>query len=103
MTTNVFPANGRLNSWLDVNMGRFGFFRPYGSDRGGAGIEPWHLSYAPVARDAVEALRAAGATWFDLLTAYDELDDGFAVLLRVVRPSRAGESANDRDDAGLID
>jgi hypothetical protein len=37
-------------------MDRFGFFRPYGSDRGGAGIEPWHLSYAPVAREAVEAL-----------------------------------------------
>jgi LAS superfamily LD-carboxypeptidase LdcB len=47
---------GRLTGWLDRNMGRFGFFRPYGSDRGGAGIEPWHLSYAPVAREAVEAL-----------------------------------------------
>ena len=47
---------GRLAGWLDRNQGRFGFFRPYGSDRGGAGIEPWHLSYAPVAREAVEAL-----------------------------------------------
>jgi LAS superfamily LD-carboxypeptidase LdcB len=47
---------GRLTHWLDVNMDRFGFYRPYGSDRGGAGIEPWHLSYAPVAREAVEAL-----------------------------------------------
>ena len=37
-------------------MHRFGFFRPYGSDRGGAGIEPWHLSYAPVANEAMEAL-----------------------------------------------
>jgi LAS superfamily LD-carboxypeptidase LdcB len=46
----------RLSAWLDQNMGRFGFYRPYGSDRGGAGIEPWHLSYAPVAREAVEAL-----------------------------------------------
>jgi LAS superfamily LD-carboxypeptidase LdcB len=46
----------RLTAWLDGNMGRFGFFRPYGSDRGGAGIEPWHLSYAPVARSAVESL-----------------------------------------------
>ena len=46
----------RLTGWLDRNMGRFGYFRPYGSNRGGAGIEPWHLSYAPVARDAVEAL-----------------------------------------------
>lgn len=47
---------GRLTAWLDQNMGRFGFFRPYGSDHGGAGIEPWHLSYAPVAREAVAAL-----------------------------------------------
>ncbi len=47
---------GRLSDWLDRHMGRFGFFRPYGSDRGGAGIEPWHISYAPVAREAVEAL-----------------------------------------------
>jgi LAS superfamily LD-carboxypeptidase LdcB len=46
----------RLTAWLDRNMGRFGFFRPYGSDRGGAGIEPWHLSYAPVANEAMEAL-----------------------------------------------
>jgi len=50
---------GRLTAWLDGNMGRFGFFRPYGSDRGGAGIEPWHLSYAPVASEAVEALSLA--------------------------------------------
>ncbi|HWJ07473.1 MAG TPA: M15 family metallopeptidase [Steroidobacteraceae bacterium] len=46
----------RLSGWLERHMGRFGFFRPYGSDRGGAGIEPWHLSYAPVAREAIEAL-----------------------------------------------
>jgi LAS superfamily LD-carboxypeptidase LdcB len=53
-------ANGgvfaRLTAWLDANMGRFGFFRPYRRDRGGAGIEPWHLSYAPVATEAMESL-----------------------------------------------
>ncbi len=46
----------RLTHWLDGNMQRFGFHRPYGSDRGGAGIEPWHLSYGPVATGAIEAL-----------------------------------------------
>jgi LAS superfamily LD-carboxypeptidase LdcB len=46
----------RLTSWLDDNMKRFGFHRPYASDRGGAGIEPGHLSYAPVASAAIEAL-----------------------------------------------
>src|SRR5512139_1105055 len=54
-----YAADGifaRLTGWLDRNMARFGFFRPFGSDRGGAGIEPWHLSYAPVANDAMAAL-----------------------------------------------
>lgn len=46
----------RLTLWLDRYMTLFGFFRPFGSDRGGAGIEPWHLSYAPVANEAMEAL-----------------------------------------------
>jgi LAS superfamily LD-carboxypeptidase LdcB len=46
----------RLTGWLDRNMARFGFYRPYGSDRGGAGIEPWHLSYGPIAAEAMEAL-----------------------------------------------
>jgi LAS superfamily LD-carboxypeptidase LdcB len=46
----------RLTSWLDRHMTRFGFFRPYGSDRGGPGVEPWHLSYAPIASEAMEAL-----------------------------------------------
>jgi LAS superfamily LD-carboxypeptidase LdcB len=46
----------RLAGWLDGHMGRYGFYRPFGSDRGGAGIEPWHLSYAPVACEAMEAL-----------------------------------------------
>lgn len=47
---------GKLTDWLDRNMRRFGFHRPYASDRGGAGIEPWHLSYGPVARRAIEDL-----------------------------------------------
>ena len=46
----------RLTQWLDANMGRFGFYRPYASALGGAGIEAWHLSYWPVAGEALEAL-----------------------------------------------
>ena len=46
----------RLTSWLDANMHRYGYFRPYASDRGGAAVEPWHLSYAPVAALALEEL-----------------------------------------------
>ena len=47
---------GRLSQWLDVNMRRFGFYQPYRTDRGGVSPEPWHLSYAPVAQDALESL-----------------------------------------------
>ena len=45
-----------LTRWLDANMKRFGFFRPYRTDRGGVSPEPWHLSYAPVSLPALEAL-----------------------------------------------
>jgi LAS superfamily LD-carboxypeptidase LdcB len=47
---------GSLADWLDANMGRFGFYRPYASAKGGAGAEPWHLSYWPIACEALEAL-----------------------------------------------
>jgi LAS superfamily LD-carboxypeptidase LdcB len=65
--TEEFAPGGifqRLNDWLDVHAAAFGFYRPYGSYRGGVRPEPWHLSYAPVARDAlaqfsVEVLRQA--------------------------------------------
>lgn len=46
----------QLTQWLDANIARFGFFRPYHSDRGGVSPEPWHLSYAPVALPALESL-----------------------------------------------
>jgi LAS superfamily LD-carboxypeptidase LdcB len=49
------PFHG-LTSWLNSNMHAFGFFRPFQTDRGGVSPEPWHLSYAPVAGRAQEAL-----------------------------------------------
>jgi LAS superfamily LD-carboxypeptidase LdcB len=54
-----FAAGGcfeSLDRWLTANMGHFGFFRPYSTDRGGVQPEPWHLSYAPVSVPALEAL-----------------------------------------------
>ena len=50
----------RLTSWLDEHMHAFGFFRPYSTDRGGVRPEPWHLSHAPVAARAQEALSLDG-------------------------------------------
>jgi len=49
----IFAA---LSTWLDTNMRRFGFFRPYRTDRGGVSPEPWHISYAPVSLPALESL-----------------------------------------------
>jgi LAS superfamily LD-carboxypeptidase LdcB len=46
----------RLGGWLDSNMERFGFFRPYATWRGGVRPEPWHLSYAPVSVPALQVL-----------------------------------------------
>ena len=59
LVPSEYAAHGifnRLAAWLEANMQRFGFFRPYRTDRGGVSPEPWHLSYAPVAASALEAL-----------------------------------------------
>jgi LAS superfamily LD-carboxypeptidase LdcB len=45
-----------LNCWLDENIARFGFFRPYEKYQGGVFAEPWHLSYEPIATPALAAL-----------------------------------------------
>ena len=45
-----------LHCWLDANMAKYGFFRPYRIFRGGVHPEAWHLSYAPVAVGALAAL-----------------------------------------------
>jgi LAS superfamily LD-carboxypeptidase LdcB len=49
----------RLTAWLDAHMGRYGFYRPYATDRGGVQPEPWHLSHYPTAREASRRLRFA--------------------------------------------
>ena len=45
-----------LHRWLDMHMRTFGFFRPYSTFRDGMFPEPWHLSYVPVAQEAIEQL-----------------------------------------------
>lgn len=52
LTVAEYTGDGpfaRLNDWLGLNLARYGFFRPYLTDRGGVHPEPWHLSYAPIA------------------------------------------------------
>jgi len=46
----------RLARWLDENLQRFDFFRPYDRDRGGVYPEPWHISYGPVSTAALSTL-----------------------------------------------
>jgi LAS superfamily LD-carboxypeptidase LdcB len=48
-----------LHCWLDGNMARYGFFRPYQTFRGGVRPEAWHVSYAAVALPALAALTPA--------------------------------------------
>ena len=45
-----------LSRWLAAHMRRFGFYRPYTRAGNGVQPEPWHLSYAPVARRALPML-----------------------------------------------
>ena len=45
-----------LSRWLDRHMRRFGFYRPYVRPGRGVQPEPWHLSYAPVARQALAGM-----------------------------------------------
>jgi LAS superfamily LD-carboxypeptidase LdcB len=47
---------GRLDIWLQANLHRFDFFRPYATDRGGVLPEPWHISYAPISVPALQKL-----------------------------------------------
>ncbi|QCR35355.1 M15 family metallopeptidase [Nissabacter sp. SGAir0207] len=38
-----------LTAWLTAHMAEYGFYRPFTEDRGGVAVEPWHLSYRPLA------------------------------------------------------
>lgn len=40
-----------LNDWMQLNLAKFGFFRPYHKDTGGIAPEPWHISYQPLAHE----------------------------------------------------
>jgi len=59
LVAREYAAGGvfaRLNDWLDAEAHRFGFFRPYATDRGGVSPEPWHLSHAGLAQAALQSL-----------------------------------------------
>jgi LAS superfamily LD-carboxypeptidase LdcB len=72
----------RLTTWLDEHMHAFGFFRPYSTDRGGVAPEPWHLSYAPVAKRALEAFSVDQLRQVLACSAIDGKEEVLAVLDR---------------------
>lgn len=66
-----------LNQWLSDNMATYGFYRPYDIDRGGVAVEPWHLSYQPLAAQCearltpevlIEAWRGQEVAGYDWVT-----------------------------------
>ena len=51
-----------LNNWLDKHAENFGFTRPYQTYNGGVAAEPWHLSYHPLAEEAVQVFDIVALT-----------------------------------------
>jgi LAS superfamily LD-carboxypeptidase LdcB len=45
-----------LTQWLTQNMASLGFYRPFSEDTGGVAVEPWHLSYRPLAQECEKLL-----------------------------------------------
>jgi LAS superfamily LD-carboxypeptidase LdcB len=100
LTRAEFAPGGpfeRLEGWLAQHCSAFGFFRPYDLDRGGVQPEPWHLSFAPLAEPALEALTLEvlreALTGVDLAgaeTVMEKLPDIHARYVRGVARARPG-------------
>lgn len=58
-----------INQWLTAHMAEFGFYRPFIDKGGGVAVEPWHLSYHPLAHTLEQRLTPAL-----LLTAWQDRD-----------------------------
>ncbi|WON75790.1 M15 family metallopeptidase [Serratia sp. UGAL515B_01] len=66
-----------LDQWMAAHMAEFGFYRPFTENQGGVAVEPWHLSYRPLAKEAEHLLTpelllaswrdkdVAGAQWLE--------------------------------------
>lgn len=56
-----------LNQWMTEHMAEFGFYRPFTEEGDGVAVEPWHLSYRPLAQEAEHLLTPALllAAWKD--------------------------------------
>lgn len=54
--TEVGGIFADFHLWLDDNLARFDFYRPYAHDLGGIAPEKWHLSYSPISHGYQAAL-----------------------------------------------
>jgi len=97
-----------LSDWLSTHMGRFGFYRPYLTDRGGVQPEPWHLSHWPSAREASRRMRLAtlraaivGADLEGRASLLRALPEIYVRYVRAVdRPPRVEVSSRPRASSG---
>jgi LAS superfamily LD-carboxypeptidase LdcB len=71
-----------LNQWMTDHMAEFGFYRPFTEEGDGVAVEPWHLSYRPLAREAEHLLTPAL-----LLAAWKDKDVAGAAWLEEHLPS----------------
>lgn len=80
-----------LSQWLNANMARFGFFLPFAKANGGVAVEPWHLSYQPLAdnyaRQLTPALLAAALAEQDIHGKADILSQLDEIFSRFITPS----------------
>jgi LAS superfamily LD-carboxypeptidase LdcB len=47
-----------MHDWLDAQLARRNFYRPYANDTGGIAPERWHISYRPIAENYARSLTA---------------------------------------------
>jgi LAS superfamily LD-carboxypeptidase LdcB len=92
-----------LEAWLAAHVQEFGFYRPYARDLGGVQPEPWHLSYAAVADEALAALSPqvlrealAGSDIEDREAVLARLPEIHARYVRNVEPWAQGASSPTR-------
>ncbi len=47
----------KLGYWLENHLQQFDFFRPYLVDNGGIAVEPWHISFKPLAQKITQQIK----------------------------------------------
>ena len=62
LTPDEYSPTGpfaKLTAWLDDNLEKYGFYRPYQEYKGGVAPEPWHISHIGVSAKMMQYLSVA--------------------------------------------